>query len=112
MKCFMLRAFASAVLLAACSRDKSKTGTDSAATASTPAAATPSASTNATNSEAAAPITGQTIEVKMLQDTQGNYRFDPADITIKSGDGVKFTMVSGGPHNVAFDPTQIPAAAK
>jgi len=112
MKCFMLRAFVSAVLLAACSRDKSKTGTDSAATASTPAAATASASTNATNSEAAAPISGQTIEVKMLQDTQGNYRFDPADITIKSGDGVKFTMVSGGPHNVAFDPTQIPAAAK
>ncbi|HEY2852570.1 MAG TPA: plastocyanin/azurin family copper-binding protein [Gemmatimonadaceae bacterium] len=48
----------------------------------------------------------------MLQDPQGNYRFEPADVTIKSGDGVKFIMVSGGPHNVAFDPAQIPQAAK
>jgi len=26
----------------------------------------------------------------MLQDAQGNFRFDPADVTIKTGDGVKF----------------------
>jgi plastocyanin len=48
----------------------------------------------------------------MLQDAQGNYRFDPANVTVKPGDGVKFVMVSGGPHNVAFDPAQVPANAK
>ncbi|HXE60505.1 MAG TPA: plastocyanin/azurin family copper-binding protein, partial [Gemmatimonadaceae bacterium] len=34
-----------------------------------------------------------------------------ATLTIKQGDGVKFTMVSGGPHDVAFDSTTIPAGA-
>jgi len=98
------------MLLAACGGDKKST-TDSAQTAATPPAnATASQSPNA--GEAAAPITGQTVEVKMLQDDKGNYHFDPADVSIKSGDGVKFIMVSGGPHNVAFDPTQIPADAK
>jgi plastocyanin len=87
---------------------------DSAATASTPTPANAGASPGSptTPSDSAAPITGQTVEVKMLQDAQGNYHFDPADVTIKSGDGVKFIMVSGGPHNVAFDPAQIPPAAK
>ena len=45
----------------------------------------------------------------MVGDEKG-YRFEPANITVKQGDGVKFTMVSGGPHNVAFDPATIPAA--
>jgi plastocyanin len=58
-----------------------------------------------------APITGQTVEIKMIGDGQG-YRFEPAEVTIKAGDGVKFTMISGGPHNVAFDPAAVPAAAK
>ena len=48
----------------------------------------------------------------MLQDAEGNYRFDPAEVTIKPGDGVKFVMISGGSHNVSFDPAQIPANAK
>ena len=112
MKLIVVASLASAAMIAACGRDKNDAVTDSTAATSTPAAATASASTGATDGETAAPITGQTIEVKMLQDTQGNYRFDPADLTIKTGDGLKFTMVSGGPHNVAFDPTQISAAAK
>ena len=58
-----------------------------------------------------APITGQTHEVKMVGDDKG-YRFEPADITVKAGDGIKFTMVSGGPHNVAFDPATVPADVK
>jgi plastocyanin len=45
----------------------------------------------------------------MVGDDKG-YRFEPANITVKQGDGVKFIMVSGGPHNVAFDETGIPAA--
>ena len=55
-----------------------------------------------------AAITGTTHEVKMVGDAKG-YRFEPANITVKAGDGIKFTMVSGGPHNVAFDPANIPA---
>jgi plastocyanin len=112
MKLIVVAGLAGATVIAACGGDKYG-GTDSAAATPTPAAATASSpSGGAAEGESAAPITGQTIEVKMLQDTQGNYRFDPADLTIKTGDGIKFTMVSGGPHNVAFDPTQIPAAAK
>ena len=98
--------------IAACGGENKASATDSAAAAtSSPATATaqPSASSEA---ETAAPITGQTVEVKMLQDAQGNFRFDPADVTIKSGDGVKFIMISGGSHNVAFDPAQIPSNAK
>jgi len=44
----------------------------------------------------------------MVGDEKG-YRFEPSSITIKAGDGIKFTNVSGGPHNIAFDPSQIPA---
>jgi plastocyanin len=57
------------------------------------------------------PITGTTHEVKMVGDAQG-YRFEPAEITAKPGDGIKFVFVSQGPHNVAFDPATIPAEFK
>jgi plastocyanin len=53
-----------------------------------------------------APITGKTQTVNMVGDAKG-YRFEPANFTIKQGDGVKFVVVSGGPHNVAFDPATI-----
>lgn len=57
---------------------------------------------------AGAPITGKTHEVQMVLNEKGEYRFVPQDITIKQGDGIKWIMVSGGPHNVAFDPAKIP----
>jgi plastocyanin len=102
----------SAVLLAACGGEKKTSTMDSASTAPTPKPAGASA-TASTSPDSAAPITGQTVEVKMLQDAQGNYRFEPADITIKPGDGVKFVMVTGGTaHNIAFDPAQIPPQAR
>jgi plastocyanin len=44
----------------------------------------------------------------MIGDATG-YKFEPANITIKAGDGIKFTVVGGGPHNVAFDPATVPA---
>ena len=47
----------------------------------------------------------------MVGDDKG-YRFEPADITIKSGDAIDFVMISGGPHNVAFDPATVPADSK
>ncbi len=58
-----------------------------------------------------APITGTTHEVRMLGDAQG-YRFDPVNITVKQGDGIKWIMVSGGPHNVAFDAATVPPDVK
>jgi plastocyanin len=60
---------------------------------------------------APAPITGTTKTVNMVGDAKG-YRFEPANFTVKQGDGVKFVVVSGGPHNVAFDPAAIPADVK
>ena len=101
-------ALASAFILGACGGGDSNTQTDTAATA-TPAAGTDAGATGAP--VAAAPITGTTHTVRMVGDAQG-YRFDPAQLTIKAGDGVKWEMVSGGPHNVAFDPAKVPAAAK
>lgn len=47
----------------------------------------------------------------MLGDEKG-YRFDPANFTVKEGDAVKFTNVSGGPHSVGFDPAKVPAAVQ
>jgi plastocyanin len=76
----------------------------SASTTTTTSTTTPGTTTGAV---APAPITGTMHEVKMIGDAQG-YRFDPANFTVKQGDGVKFVVVSGGPHNVAFDPATIP----
>ena len=115
MKPYVLIAVLGAILFTACGAEKKGGPNDSTVAASpqSPAAATASQAANPDNgAEAPAPITGQTVEVKMLQDAEGHYRYDPADVTIKSGDGVKFVMVSGGTHNVAFDPAQIPASAK
>lgn len=86
--------------------------TDSSATAaSTSGAAAAPAAAPAAGAAAAAPATGKTIDVKMVGDEKG-YRFEPANITVKAGDAIKFTNVSGGPHNVGFDPAKVPAAAQ
>jgi len=74
---------------------------DTAATAAAPATGSATPSTGAAGTVAAAPATGTTHEVKMIGDATG-YKFDPANTTVKQGDAVKFIMVSGGPHNVAF----------
>jgi plastocyanin len=99
----------SAIVLGACGG-----GGDAAAdSAATPAPAVDSAAPPAVTppAGAAAAITGTTHEVKMVGDEKG-YRFEPADITVKAGDGIKFIFVSGGPHNIAFDPATIPADVK
>ncbi|MGI8499215.1 MAG: plastocyanin/azurin family copper-binding protein [Gemmatimonadaceae bacterium] len=95
---------ASAFVLGACAGGDNKTATDTATAApaaTTPAATTPAATTPAATT-AAAPITGTTHEVKMIGDEKG-YKFVPAQLTVKPGDGIKFIMVTGGPHNVGFD---------
>ena len=96
-----------AIVLGACGGEKAAT-MDSAAA---PAAAEAAPAEAAPMAGAMAPITGTTHEVKMIGDGAG-YRFEPANITVAQGDGIKFVMISGGPHNVAFDPATLPAGAQ
>jgi len=106
----------SAAILGACGGEKTPAAdTSAAAPATTPAATTTpttdsaattapaagAATAPAAGAVAAAPATGKTHEVKMTGDATG-YKFEPANITVEEGDAVKFIMVSGGPHNVAF----------
>lgn len=104
---FYALALVSAAALSACKGGEK--AADTTAVAPTDSAAAPAApAAPAGPAVAAAPITGTIHEVKMLGDEKG-YRFEPANITVKVGDGIKFTTISGGPHNVAFDPATIPA---
>ena len=77
----------------------------------TPAATAEATPAPAAGEVAAAPATGTTHEIKMIGDEKG-YRFEPANITIKQGDAVKFVAVSGFPHNVAFVGTNLSDAVK
>ena len=102
------------IALGACAGGESKPAdTTHVAVDTTAAATTITTGTSTTTSGAGtmAPITGKTHEVKMVGDAKG-YRFEPANVTVKQGDGIKFVVVSGGPHNVAFDPATIPADVK
>lgn len=60
---------------------------------------------------AAAPgATGRVHEVRMeLRD--GVYRYDPATLTIRVGDTVRWLNLNGFPHNVSFYQDQLPAGA-
>ena len=102
-----LALFASAIVLGACGGGDSNAG-DTTTAADTTTAVTPA--TGATATGTAMPATGATHTVNMVVTPAGEYRYEPADITIKAGDAIKWVMVSGGPHNVAFH--DIPDAAK
>ncbi len=80
---------------------------DRPATTDTPAATQPGAPATGE----AAPITGTTHVIQMVGDAQG-YRFEPRQLTIRPGDGVRWEMVSGGPHNVKFLDARIPQGAQ
>ena len=88
-----------ALVLAACGEKKAGETNDTMppATADTPSAAAPAG-------------TGTTHEVQMVQEG-ADYKFLPASLTIKAGDIVVFKSVSGGLHNVEFNPDSIPAGA-
>ena len=108
MRFYGIALLASTVALGACGGEKAATDTAAvnaaAASATTPAATTPAATTpaaGAAGAVAAAPATGTTHDIKMIGDATG-YKFEPASLTVKQGDAVKFIMVTGGPHNVAF----------
>ena len=109
MRFYGLAILAGAAMLGACGGGEKPPATDTTAKApETTPVTTPTPPGGAMAKIAA---TGATHEVKMIGDDKG-YRFDPANITIKSGDAIKFIMVSGGPHNVAFDPNTVPADSK
>ena len=108
MRFIGLSLLASVALVAACGGGENKApaaDTTKAAPAVPPAGAAPAGAL------APIPATGDTVTVKMVGDDKG-YRFEPNAITIKSGQPVKFVMISGGPHNVSFDPATIPADSK
>jgi plastocyanin len=84
--------------------------TSSATTTATGASST-TTGTATGGAATAAPVTGTTHTVNMVGDAKG-YRFEPANVTVKQGDAIKFVVVSGGPHNVAFDPATIPPDVK
>jgi plastocyanin len=88
-----------AFVLAACGGEK-KAENQTTTTPEQPAAA-----------PAAAPAAGgATHDVNMMLEGS-TYKFDPSDITIKSGDVVNFHNKTGGPHNVSFWADSIPAGA-
>jgi plastocyanin len=90
-----------AVVLAACGGEK-KTQ-DQPAVGDSAGAPAPSA--------AAAPAgTGKTHDVSMILDGS-KYKFDPDNLTIQSGDMVRYHNKSGGPHNVSFWPDSVPGGA-
>lgn len=110
---------AGALMLGACGGGNKNADTTAAAATTTTAAestttapaggsAAAATATPATGTATPAPVTGTVHEIKMIGDEKG-YRFEPSSITIKEGDGLKFVNVTGGPHNIAFDPSQIPA---
>lgn len=105
---------AAAFVLTACGGGGEKSSDTGAAAAQPSAApsAAPAAGGAATGAAAgtAQAVTGKTWDVKMVGDASG-YKFDPANLTIKVGDGVKFTVASGPPHNVTFWPDSIPSGA-
>ncbi len=53
---------------------------------------------------------GTTHDVNMVLEGS-TYKYVPDQLTIKSGDVIKFHNVSGGPHNVSFWGDSIPAGA-
>ena len=98
------------ITLGACAGGDKPTDDTTHVAVDTSAAVTPATGGTtpaATGTMAAA--TGKTHEVKMVGGDAQGYRYEPANITVKQGDAIKFVMVSGGPHNVAFDPAKVPA---
>lgn len=55
-----------------------------------------------------APAAAETVTVKMGADS-GQLQFEPANVTIKAGDTVKWVNNKLAPHNVVFDSTKAPA---
>ncbi len=97
-----------ALVLAACGGGEQKAGEQQ--TTTTPDQAAPAGETAAPAGEAAPAGGGTTHDVNMVLEGS-SYKFVPDQLTIKSGDVVRFHNVSGGPHNVSFWADSIPGGA-
>jgi plastocyanin len=91
-----------AIVLAACggekkAEDQQTTSTPEQAPAAAPGAAAPAGG-------------GATHDVNMVLEGS-KYIYQPAELTIKAGDVVRFHNVSGGPHNVSFWADSVPKGA-
>jgi plastocyanin len=103
------------LVLAACGGEKktedqgttAAPGDQSAPAAESSAANAPAANAPAANAPAG---TGKSHDVNMVLEGS-QYKYDPATLTIKSGDVVRYHNKSGGPHNVSFWPDSIPSGA-
>jgi plastocyanin len=117
MRFYGLAVAVGAITLGACAggekkpADTTHVAVDTSSTTTTTTGSSSTTTGSPGGAVAMAPITGTTKTVNMVGDTKG-YRFEPANFTIKQGDGVKFVVVTGGPHNVAFDPATIPSDVK
>lgn len=90
------------IVIGACAGDVEQT-IDTTATIGT--------SSSSEGSTSGAPITGRIHEVRMLFDG-ARYYFAPEKLIVRRGDGVRWIMVSGAPHNVQFLASEIPSGAE
>ncbi len=97
------------MVLAACGGEK-KAEAPAATPAPEAAAPAPAPAAEAPAMAATPAPTGATIDVNM-ELVGSTYKYDPATITAKAGDVIKFHNKSGGPHNVAFDAAGIPSGS-
>jgi plastocyanin len=102
MRFYGLALLASAAVLGACGGGGENKAADTTGKGAAPAAPANPSAAGPTSTVPKVAATGATKEIKMIGDDKG-YRFEPADVTIKSGDALKFVMVTGGPHNIVFD---------
>ena len=65
--------------------------------------------TSAPASAPAAAPAGPVVEVKMTGNGSTRAAFEPSTITVPAGATVRFTNVSGGPHNITFWSDSVPA---
>ena len=102
------------LVLAACGGEKKAEAPAAAApeaAAPAPAMDAPAASADAPAMAPSTPAaTGATVDVNM-ELVGSTYKYDPATITVKAGDVIRFHNKSGGPHNVAFDAAGIPSGS-
>jgi plastocyanin len=99
-----------AFVLAACGGGEQKAGEQTTTTSDQAAPAGDSAAAAAPAGDAAPAAGGATHDVNMVLEGSA-YKYVPDQLTIKSGDVVRFHNVSGGPHNVSFWADSVPAGA-
>jgi plastocyanin len=59
----------------------------------------------------ATPAQAQEVhEIRMVSSGKGEFRFQPASLTVRRSDVLLFRAVSGGPHSVVFEGKEVAAA--